>query len=59
MQQVQASTNAANQTGGQMTGQQNVSGALTLTDNSGNVVGQISAGTLPSTGAAPTNQPTG
>lgn len=56
-QQIQSATNAANTTGGQMTGQQNISGALTVSDNSGNVVAQISAGTLPSTGAATTAQP--
>lgn len=58
MQQVQAQTNQVNTTSSQVTGQQNVIGALTVSDNSGNVVAQISAGSLPSSGAASTTQPT-
>jgi hypothetical protein len=37
MQQVQAATNSANQSGGQVTGQQNVTGAITVTDSLNNV----------------------
>jgi hypothetical protein len=55
MNQVQSATNQANTTSGQVTGQQNITGALTVTDNSGNIVAQISAGSLPSSGAASTN----
>lgn len=57
-QQIQSQTNQANTTSTQMTGQQNVSGALTVSDASGNVVAQISAGSLPANGAASTAQPT-
>ena len=59
MDQIQAATLPTSTTSGQITGQQNVSGALTVSDASGNVVAQISAGQLPATGAAPTNQPAG
>lgn len=59
MQQIQSATNQANTTSTQMTGQQNVTGALTVSDSSGNVVAQISAGQLPATGAAATTQPSG
>lgn len=58
MQQVQSQTNQVNTTSKQMTGQQNVTGALTVTDNSGNVVAQISSGSLPASGAASTSNPT-
>lgn len=57
MQQVQAQTNQANTSGTQVTGQQNITGALTVSDQSGNIVAQISSGTLPINGAATT--PTG
>lgn len=57
MQQVQAATNPTNSVSGNTTGQQNVTGALTITDIAGNVVAQISAGALPTNGAAPTAQP--
>ena len=57
MQQVQQATNQANITSGQMTGQQNVTGALTVTDRSGNIVAQISSGSLAASGAAATTQP--
>jgi hypothetical protein len=57
MQQVQAATNDANTTSRQMTGQQNVTGALTVSDASGNIVAQISSGSLPANGAASTSQP--
>lgn len=59
MQQVQAQTSITNTTSGQMTNQQNITGALTVSDASGNVVAQISAGSLStSNGAASTSQPT-
>lgn len=58
MQQIQSATSQANTTSNQMTGQQNVTGALTVSDSSGNVVAQISSGSLPATGAASTTQPT-
>lgn len=58
MQQVQAATSVTNVKSGNTPGQQNVSGALTVTDQSGNVVAQISSGSLPSNGAASTSQPT-
>lgn len=56
--QVQSATNQANTQSSQMTGQQNVTGALTVSDSGGNVVAQISAGSLPASGAASTAQPT-
>jgi hypothetical protein len=59
MQQIQSATSQANTVSTQMTGQQNVTGALTVSDSSGNVVAQISSGSLPATGAATTSQPTG
>lgn len=58
MQQVQAATIPTNTTSGNTTGQQNITGALTVTDASGNVVAQISSGSLQTTGAASTAQPT-
>ena len=48
-----ATTSSAN-----TTGQQNITGAVTLTDSNGNIIGQMSAGNLPATGAATTAQPT-
>jgi len=59
MQQIQSATNQANTTSNQMTGQQNVTGALTVSDSSGNVVAQISSGSLASSGAATTATQTG
>ncbi len=57
MQQVQAATSATNVQSSNTPGQQNVTGNLTVTDASGNVVAQIGAGSLASTGAASTSQP--
>jgi len=58
MQQVQAATSATNTVSGNTTGQQNITGALTITDEAGNVVAQLGSGSLSSNGAASTAQPT-
>lgn len=57
MQQVQAATNAVNTTSGSISGQQNVTGAITITNQAGQPTAQISGGSLPSSGAASTAQP--
>jgi hypothetical protein len=57
MQQVQAATSSTNTVSGNTTGQQNITGALTITDQSGNVIAQLGAGSLSSNGAASTAQP--
>jgi hypothetical protein len=51
-QQIQSAALPVAPPSGQVNGQQNVNGALTVTDNSGNIVAQISSGSLPSNGAA-------
>ena len=51
-QQIQAQTNQANTSSTSVSGQQNVTGNLTVTDQSGNVVASIGSGTLPVTGGA-------
>lgn len=44
MQQMQSQTNQVNQTGGAMTGQNNVTGAITTKDGTGNIRVAISGG---------------
>lgn len=46
MQQIQASTNSANTTSSQSTGQQNIQGQYTVTDAAGNVRVQMGSGSF-------------